>query len=218
MNHTIHIALSGGIDSTAALNRAIRWNGPTGVRTYSFDYGQRHRRELESAERIARHYGITPNHTIVPMRGLLPKPSSLTGHGEVPDGHYAEPTMARTVVHGRNLLFASVVIAHADPGDQVWLGVHAGDHPIYPDCRPGFIEHLSEAANAYAVDVWAPWVHITKDAIIRSEPDAPYHLTWSCYKGGATHCGTCGTCVERREAFQLAGVTDPTEYATGDAA
>lgn len=207
---TIFVSFSGGMDSTALLHRAVREHGSGNVHAISFDYGQRHVRELVAAEAVAEALGV--ERLTLDLRGLL-HGSALLGQAEVPHGHYAEDTMAATVVNGRNLLFASALIAQASPGDEVWLGVHAGDHPVYPDCRPEFVESLALAAGAYSVVVQAPWVNISKDQIIAAEPDAPYELSWSCYEGGELHCGRCGTCVERAEAFSLAGTADPTQYA-----
>lgn len=208
---TVHVSFSGGLDSTALLTRAVRSRGAENVQAVSMWYGQRHRRELEAAERIAGALGV-PWGTLNLM-GLL-SGGALLGEGAVPEGHYAAPSMALTVVHGRNLLFASALISRARPGDEVWLGVHAGDHFIYPDCRPEFITNLAATARTYGVEVRAPWVDITKSAIVAAEPGAPYELTWSCYNGRKLHCGRCGTCVERAEAFAEAGVQDPTAYET----
>lgn len=208
---TLFVSLSGGMDSTAALGWA-RHNYDAEVRAVSFDYGQRHRRELEAASAVANYYGVS--HGTLDLQGLL-HGSALLGQGDVPHGHYAQDNMKATVVNGRNLLFASALIAATQPGDTVVLGVHAGDHPIYPDCRPEFVQAVAAAASAYDVSVVAPWVNLEKHQIIQTVPDAPYAMTWSCYEGGALHCGRCGTCVERAEAFHLAGVTDPTDYADG---
>lgn len=206
---TVHVSFSGGLDSTALLTRAVRCHGAEDVQAVSIQYGQRHRNELDAAERIAATLGV-PWGTL-DLTGLL-SGSALLSDEPVPEGHYAAPNMAATVVHGRNLLFAAALISRARPGDAVWLGVHAGDHPVYPDCRPAFIDALAMTASTYDVTVRAPWVRISKADIIAAEPDAPYDLTWSCYKGGEIHCGKCGTCVERAEAFSLAGVPDPTRY------
>jgi 7-cyano-7-deazaguanine synthase len=206
----VHVLFSGGMDSTALLFRAVRVNGAANVRAISFDYGQRHVRELRAAEQIAADLGV--DHIVLNLRGLLTG-SALLGEGDIPHGHYADESMAATVVPGRNLLFAAAVIAQARAGDVVMLGVHAGDHPVYPDCRPEFVRALAEAAQAYDVTISAPWVNITKADIVMAEPRAPYEFSWSCYEGGAYHCGQCGTCVERREAFELAGAPDRTTYA-----
>jgi 7-cyano-7-deazaguanine synthase len=205
------VILSGGLDSTAALGVTLQEHHPIATVAISFDYGQRHRRELDSAAAVCLHYGI--EHRIIDLRGLL-QGSALLGAGAVPEGHYAAETMAATVVQGRNLLFTSVAIAACQPGDHLTVGVHAGDHPIYADCRPGFWHHLAEVATAYGVHVQAPFVELEKsDVVVRGyEAEAPLELTWSCYTGGKEHCGRCGTCVERAEAFSLAGIPDPTIY------
>lgn len=212
---TTHVILSGGIDSTVALAWALGPGYSGSPRAVSFDYGQRHLREVDAARKVARRMGV-PHHTIN-LRGLLAG-SALLGEQEVPHGHYAEDSMTATVVQGRNLLFAAAALAGTRPGDTLVLGVHAGDHPIYPDCRPGFWAHVDAAADAYDVHVATPFVHDTKaDVVGYGESwDAPLHLTWSCYEGGEEHCGRCGTCVERAEAFHVAGVPDPTVYADPD--
>lgn len=204
------VSLSGGMDSTAALYDAIQRHPETSVTAISIYYGQRHEVELEHAQDIARELSV--EWRLLDLSGLLHGSALLDG-SPVPHGHYAEDTMAATVVNGRNLLFGAALIAQTQPGDTVVLGVHAGDHPVYKDCRPEFIHGLRACASAYDVRIRAPWLHLTKDQIIAHAPGAPFELSWSCYEGGETHCGRCGTCVERAEAFHLAGVPDPTTYA-----
>jgi 7-cyano-7-deazaguanine synthase len=124
--------------------------------------------------------------------------------------------MQATVVPGRNLLFISHLVAKAQPGDEVWIGVHAGDRAIYSDCRSEFIITLGAAVlGAYEVLLVAPFINMTKADIAEEGDDlgVPFEMTWSCYEGGEIHCGRCGTCVERREALHLAKVADRTEYA-----
>lgn len=203
--------LSGGLDSTAVLSLNLP-EERSNVRALAFSYGQRHVKELRSAEAVAAHYGIPLE--VRDITGTL-SGGSLMGDGEIPTGEYSEDTMYSTVVHGRNLLFASLAVAQARPGDRVFFGVHSGDHFIYGDCRPEFWEALNTAtAGAYGVEVVTPAVHLTKADLVRlsSAVGAPLELTWSCYKGEALQCGECSTCVERREAFTTAGVLDPTEY------
>jgi 7-cyano-7-deazaguanine synthase len=206
------VVLSGGLDSTCAL--AV--TGADAV--VSFDYGQRHRRELAAAAAIAAHYRLP--HTVVDLAGMFTGPSALLDPGTaVPEGRYDHPSMAATVVPGRNLLFAAAAIARTAPGDTVVVGVHAGDHPVYPDCRPEFWAALDGlAAAAYGVRIAAPFLHSSKAQALTAglAAEAPVGLTWSCYAGGTEHCGRCGTCVERRESFHLAGVADPTGYADPD--
>lgn len=212
------ILLSGGLDSTAAL--ALAHNGETAARAVVVDYGQRHVREIEAAQKIATRYGI-PLH-ILDFRswGVQLHGSALTDPSvPVPHGHYAAPTMAATIVPNRNavLLMAAVGIADAYRCDRVITAVHAGDHPVYPDCRPEFIAAATAAASFATegrVAIYAPFVNHTKADIARIAYDlgAPVGLTWSCYEGGELHCGACGTCTERKEAFERADREDPTIY------
>ena len=217
------VVLSGGMDSTTALYvaRFRRYD----LYTISFDYGQRHKKELDYAKKIAKEAGVKEHH-IVDLTSIteLISNSSLTNKGiDVPEGHYAAENMKLTVVPNRNMIMYAVAIGYAVniKAKCIYVGVHGGDHAIYPDCRPEFIEALdviAKIANEGFIDkdfqVKAPFVHITKADIAKlgSQLGVPYELTWSCYKGGEKHCGKCGTDVERKEAFRLAGVPDPTEY------
>ena len=215
--------LSGGLDSVT-LAHELAAEGHDLV-ALSFDYGQRHAKEIDFAARCAERLGA--DHHVVDLRsvGSLLSGSALTDAAvEVPEGHYTDASMAATVVPNRNAIMLSVAIgvAVARGASAVATAVHAGDHPIYPDCRPAFIaavEHEARIANegfiAAGFRVLAPFMNVTKDEIVRrgAALGVPFAETWSCYVGGAEHCGRCGTCVERREAFHLAGVTDPTSYA-----
>jgi len=215
--------LSGGLDSvTLAHDLAAEGHD---VIALSFDYGQRHAKEIDFAARCADRLGV--DHHVVDLRsiGSLLTGSALTDDAvDVPEGHYTDVSMMATVVPNRNAIMLSVAIgvAVARAASAVATAVHAGDHPIYPDCRPAFIdaiEHEARVANEgfIAADfrVLAPFLHLAKDEIVRrgAKLGVPFEETWSCYVGRAEHCGRCGTCVERREAFDLAGVTDPTRYA-----
>lgn len=224
MTRHVVVVVSGGLDS-AVLAHHLAAVPDSAIRLLSFDYGQRHRKELDHAARLAG--ALDARHDVVDLRGVgaLLSGSALTDGGvDVPDGHYTDESMRATVVPNRNAIFASVAVgvAVAEGADAVALGIHAGDHPIYPDCRPEFVdaaERLARVANAGFVPdgfrIDAPFLHWSKADIVRrgAELRVAFADTWSCYKGGDRHCGTCGTCVERREAFELAGVPDPTEYA-----
>ena len=213
--------VSGGLDSVT-LAYLLAGEGHT-LHLLSFDYGQRHAKELQYAARCAA--ALRARHTVIDlseMRALLGG-SALTDDIDIPDGHYAAPTMGITVVPNRNAIMLAVAYAAAvsEGAQMVATGVHAGDHFVYPDCRPEFIEafdRMEQLATAgYAAEglsLHAPFVHMTKADIVRlgAALFVPYADTWSCYKGGPAHCGVCGTCVERREAFQLSGVIDPTIY------
>lgn len=222
MTHTVAV-VSGGMDSTTLAYVAAQ-DGP--VTMVSFDYGQRHRKELEFAAVTASK--LDAEHVVVPMEWLAPmiagQSSLVTPDVDVPLGHYAEQTMRATVVPNRNaiMLNLAIGIAISRDAERVATGVHAGDHFIYPDCRPAFIDAVNAQVEvgmeSFLPDgwsgVWAPFVNVPKDEIARigDRLGVPWLDTWSCYQGGEVHCGACGTCFERREAFELAGVTDPTEY------
>jgi 7-cyano-7-deazaguanine synthase len=191
----------------------------------SFDYRQRHRPELAAARAVAA--GLGAPHEVIDLRpvGALLTGSALTDTSvEVPRGHYTDESMRRTVVPNRNAIMLDIAtgIAVAQGADAVAFGAHGGDHPIYPDCRPEFVVAFTEmarVANAGFISshfrVMAPFLSLTKSEIVRigARLRVPFELTWSCYEGRAVHCGRCGACVERREAFTLAGVHDPTSYA-----
>lgn len=218
------VLLSGGMDSTALLAFALT-RGPV-AGTLAVNYGQRHVRELDAAGAIAARYAV-PHHLLdFTSWGSLLAGSALTdGSVEVPEGHYASPAMALTVVPNRNatLLMAAAGVAESLEAGVVLTAVHAGDRPIYPDCRPEFIDAASRAAllgTGGKVGIEAPFADITKTDIARAghRLGAPFALSWSCYRGGEHHCGTCGACAERREAFADSGVPDPTFYLTEAAA
>lgn len=215
------IVASGGMDS-ATLAWHYKDQGYT-VRLVGFDYGQRHRKELQALADIADRLGGTS--TVVPLnlRDHLHGSALTSDEVEVPDGHYAQETMKATVVPNRNSIMLSIAtgIAVAEGAEVVATGVHAGDHFIYPDCRPAFFTPFAEAmrhANeGFAVEGFrleAPFITWTKADIAAhgARLGVPYEITWSCYKGGDIHCGRCGTCVERIEAFIDAGADDPTQY------
>jgi 7-cyano-7-deazaguanine synthase len=217
---TAIVVLSGGMDSTTLMAHyaSLRFT----LVAVTIDYGQRHRREIESARAVAAHYGAA--HKVIDISGFgsLLTGSALTDDGvAVPDGHYAEESMRATVVPNRNAVLANVAVSVgvAQRADVVALGMHAGDHFVYPDCRPAFIGALRELV-AVANDgfptprVEVPFMTWSKADIAAhgTRLGAPLALSWSCYKGGASHCGVCGTCYERREAFRDAGIPDPTGY------
>lgn len=215
--------VSGGLDSTT-MAFALHAAGSQ-LSLVSFDYGQRHRTELVAARAVAASLGVP--HEVIDLRqvGVLLTGSALTdAHVDVPQGHYTDASMRRTVVPNRNAIMRDIAtgIAVAQGADAVAFGAHGGDHPIYPDCRPEFVRAFTvmvRLANAGFISsrfqVVAPFLSLTKSEIVRiaARLGVPFELTWSCYEGGTVHCGRCGTCVERREAFTLAGVDDPTNYA-----
>lgn len=217
------VICSGGLDSVSLAHMIADQKNLT--RLVSFDYGQRHRKELDFAARCATRLNV-PHH-VIDMRtiGAALTGSALTDDIDVPDGHYAEETMKITVVPNRNAIMLTIAygIAAANGDEAVATAVHGGDHFIYPDCRPAFTESFDTmqraALDGYAdVRLSTPFVHRSKADIVTegAKVNTPFADTWSCYKGGEHHCGRCGTCVERREAFDLAGIEDPTTYEDPD--
>lgn len=214
---------SGGLDSTVLLYRLLTLQGTDSVKCLSVNYGQRHRKELVSARAICHDLGV--EHQIADLSHLnflFAGSSQTSPEIEVPEGHYEEESMKLTVVPNRNMVLLSLATAWAVSlkYDSVAYAAHAGDHAIYPDCRPEFtaaIARATEICDWTPIKLLRPFldpVPMSKADIARLGADlkVPMHRTWSCYKGGTLHCGKCGTCVERREAFQLAGVPDQTIY------
>ena len=212
------VLFSGGLDSTV-LATQLKVDGAE-TRLLSIDYGQRHARELKRAEQIAQALELPQQVLRLPDLGPLLGGSSLTDEKvELPEGHYAEESMKATVVPNRNMILLALAGGHAlSIGfDTIAYAAHAGDHTIYPDCRPEFADAMETAlglADWEKLNLHRPFVHLSKTDLVKkgAELDAPLHLTWSCYAGRKIHCGKCGTCVERKEAFALAKIPDPTEY------
>lgn len=209
---------SGGLDSTVMLHQLLA--GGDEVLALSVDYGQRHRRELEHARSIAASLGLRWQLAdLSAIRPLLAGSSQTSDDVPVPHGHYAADNMKQTVVPNRNMIMLAVAAGWAisEQADRVAYGAHAGDHTIYPDCRPEFAEALGKAiglADWRHIDLHCPFIKLSKTDIVRlgAQLNVDFAQTWSCYEGGDLHCGLCGTCVERKEAFQKAGVHDPTTY------
>jgi len=218
-NEPAVIILSGGLDSStlAYMMRSLGY----ALTALWFHYGQRHAKEQESARQIANNVQASFHTIDLASVGAHLGGNALTGTLAVPHGHYAAENMKQTVVPLRNALFLTAAcayaLAHHIP--TVAMGVHAGDHPIYPDCREEFFRAYQAMVDVFTeghkLRIWAPFLHQTKVDIVTigNNLGLPFAETWSCYEGGAVHCGLCGTCVERREAFRLAGIHDPTVYA-----
>lgn len=212
--------LSGGIDSTVLVQELLVQGDE--VNAIAFDYGQRHQRELIAAQHVASHLGAHLDILDIGEVGALLRGSSQTDpQVNVPDGHYTDASMRVTVVPNRNMFMLSIAAAVAQAAGARFIAyaAHAGDHAIYPDCRPDFVVAMNAALREAGTEVnlLAPFISLTKTDIVKRGHlyGAPLELTWSCYRGGRLHCGRCGTCVERREAFALAEVKDPTEYEGG---
>lgn len=247
------ILLSGGLDSTCLLYSICRehmteHSSPGEVHLLTVFYGQRHSVEMRHALAVYKQAKADfPEikfelHEVLmgAWAGLMRGSGSSQTDPDVavPEGHYAEENMKKTVVPNRNMVMlaiaASYCIAHDIP--TLAYAAHAGDHTIYPDCRPEFVDRMAEVlmlCDWKTVNLRTPFLHGTKGSCIKMAPsNTPYQLTWSCYKGtnipipenemaietialpaGLKHCGKCGACTERKEAFKEAGVQDPTVYA-----
>lgn len=217
MTDTVVVIYSGGMDSYTLLHVA-RARG-LNVHALSFNYGQRHVRELESAAAVCESLGIP--HKVVDIRamGEVMAGSALTSDVDVPEGHYEEDSMKATVVPNRNMILVSLATGYAVTvgAGAVWYGAHGGDHAIYPDCRPEFVEKMDavcRVANYEPVAVEAPFMALDKGEILAEglKLGLDYSQTWTCYNGRERACGRCGSCVERLEAFASHGVTDPLVY------
>ena len=218
------VLFSGGLDSTTLFYHLLEEGYQ--VAGLGVNYGQRHRREVRAAASIAavaaKRYGAAVSHTTknLDTLGLLLGGSSQTSkHVAVPKGHYADESMKATVVPNRNMILLALATGYAVSlrYGAVAYAAHAGDHPIYPDCRPAFADAMQEVmkvASYEPIQLLRPFVNIDKTAIARkaAELGVPIEMTWSCYEGLEHHCGECGTCVERIEAIRDAGIDDPTEY------
>lgn len=212
------VVFSGGLDSTVALYWA-RGNFES-VETVSFNYGSKHNeKEHEHALKTCAKLGIKNTCIDLDFMNKYFKSALLQSGGDIPEGAYNEENMSSTVVPFRNGIMLSVAAGLAESRDLnvLVLGNHSGDHTIYPDCRPEFIAGITEAINKGTcnnVEVVSPFCNITKTDIVAlgEKLGVDFSLTYSCYKGGDKHCGKCGTCQERIEAFALAGVEDPTIY------
>jgi 7-cyano-7-deazaguanine synthase len=208
------------MDSVTALHWARREHDA--VAAISFDYGAKHNhREIPFAAEHAAALGVKQETVRLDFVERMFASDLLKSGGAIPDGHYEEKIMKQTVVPFRNAIMLSIACGFAESvgADGLVIAAHGGDHAIYPDCREDFMRAMGDAMRlgTYAgVQLLRPFIAINKGQIAAegARLGVDFARTWSCYKGGAVHCGTCGTCVERREAFIEAGVRDPTEYAS----
>ncbi len=212
------VLCSGGMDSVTALHWAAREHDLAGV--VSFDYGAKHNhRELPFAAEHAARFGARHETIRLDFIERLFASHLLKGGGEIPSGHYEAENMKQTVVPFRNAIMLSIACGFAESigAGGLVIAAHGGDHAIYPDCREPFMRAMADAMRlgTYAgVELLRPFIALDKARIAAegARLGVDFGRTWSCYRGGERHCGECGTCVERREAFARAGLADPTEY------
>jgi 7-cyano-7-deazaguanine synthase len=218
MTMKVVVLCSGGMDSVTALYRARREHDV--VASLSFNYGSKHNpRELPFAAEHAAKLGLRHEIVALDFMNRLFASDLLSSGGDIPDGHYAAANMKQTVVPFRNAIMLSIATGFAESvgANGLVIAAHSGDHAIYPDCREVFMQAMGDAMRLgtyEGIKLLRPFIAMNKGQIAAEgvRLGVNFARTWSCYKGGAIHCGTCGTCVERREAFLDAGLSDPTEY------
>lgn len=215
----IVMALSGGMDSATVLAH-LRNEGHE-VLCLIFTYGSKHNQyENRAAIDLAAKYGC--EYKLIDLSSFMSglKSDLLLSGGEIPEGHYTDASMSRTVVPGRNIIFLSILSAYAWSFDAsaIAIGIHQGDHAIYEDCRKEFYKAMDTAiylGTGRRVEIMAPFVNTDKTGILQRglELKVPYEMTRTCYKDQVLACGRCGSCVERLEAFAAHGMKDPVMYA-----
>lgn len=213
------VSLSGGLDSAVLMAHTIHYNqNPTAV---IFSYGSKHNEyENKKAIELCQYYEVNFQRLDISPIFTSFKSDLLMNGGPIPEGHYEEESMNATVVPARNIIFVSILagLAESAGAETVCLGIHAGDHAIYPDCRPGFFYAMHRALGLGTkshVKLYAPFLYQSKGGIVRKglEMKVPFELTRTCYKDQELACGKCGSCTERLKAFAENGAEDPIKYA-----
>ena len=214
----ITLIYSGGSDSYTLLQHALNQN--FSVDCITFSYGQKHIKEINFAKQNCNEHGL--KHTLIDIgdpASIFGSTSLVDVDNKIPHGSYKEESMKSTIVPNRNMIFISYAIAYSIAHDinEVWYGAHAGDHFIYPDCRPEFLASMDAAAglcDPSAVSIKAPFINLNKGEIFKIglALGIDYSKTWTCYEGQEKACGKCGSCVERLEAFSNNNTSDPLIY------
>lgn len=211
------VIYSGGMDSFTLLNRVIK--DGYDVYALTFNYGQKHVKEVKVASTVCQQLNVPHKILDISPINQLMQSSSLVGSIDVPEGHYEADNMKSTMVPNRNMILLSLAIGYAVDieASKVYYGAHAGDHAIYPDCRPEFVHAMNDVAqiaNYEPITIETPYLNSSKGEILKDGlgMNLTYEHTWTCYNGREKACGKCGACVERLEAFADNNATDPVEY------
>jgi 7-cyano-7-deazaguanine synthase len=218
MKRKVIVLVSGGLDSVCALHEAAATHEV--IAGLSFDYGAKHNhRELPMAELHCRRLGIRHEMVRLNCIGELFSSALLKKGAAIPDSHFNAPAMKQTIVPFRNGIFLATAAGFAESvgAGSIIIAAHAGDHVIFPDCRAEYLDAMSAAIRLGTdsrVKILRPFIRLSKAQIVKRGQKLGVNLaeTWTCYKGGKLHCGTCGACVERREAFAASKIPDPTKY------
>ena len=209
----ILVIFSGGLDSFTLLNKAIKLGSY--VEAITFNYGQKHKIEIEYAKAACAQLGIAHEIVNLDLQKIL-SGSALVGDSDIPEGNYDKEKMKQTIVPNRNMIMISIAasLAIKNKLQYLWYAAHAGDHEIYPDCRPEFISKLGEVlkiCDYHEIVFEAPFRGMTKGEIIKEglNMDLDYSKAWTCYEGKENPCGKCSACLERQNAFKINNIEDP---------
>ncbi|KPU83274.1 7-cyano-7-deazaguanine synthase [Psychromonas sp. PRT-SC03] len=218
MKNKVVVIYSGGMDSYTVLHKALE----EGLQPFAltFNYGQRHIKEIDVAREVC--LSLNVDHKIIDISSIneLIGGSSLTDSSiDVSSGEYQNENMINTVVPNRNMILLSMAIGYAVSigAEKVYYGAHSGDHEIYPDCRPIFVEKMNavaSVANYEKVSIYSPYLNNDKIGILKDglRMGLDYSKTWTCYNGREKACGVCASCVERLDAFTKNALIDPLAY------
>lgn len=217
MNDKAVIIFSGGLDSTTLLYDLV--NQDVDVHPISFIYKQKHMKEVFGAKKICEKLGLTQKLVDISFLGEFGGSSLTDNSTPVPEGHYADELMKLTVVPNRNMVMIAIATSYAISinASSIFYGAHAGDHAIYPDCRPAFVKEMNLAISLCdynSLTLNAPYLYLSKGDVVKRglKLGVPYEDTWTCYNGREKPCGKCGSCVERLEAFAFNNISDPLQY------